>query len=126
MNISWGRCEEFSTKINFTVRSLLLPLKKKVRGFIQKFPDWPSGARTANGTVLCHYVQFYSYFVSQSSEFCRHNTLCCFTTSVHCCFLFRYDSVRKLLDTPSYGTSWALQTTFTVPSLRSNQNLIKR
>jgi hypothetical protein len=25
-----------------------------VRGCIQKFPDWPPGARTANGTVLCH------------------------------------------------------------------------
>jgi hypothetical protein len=23
-------------------------------GFIQKFPDWPPGARTANGTALCH------------------------------------------------------------------------
>jgi len=43
----------------------------------------------------------YRYFVSQSSEFCRHNPLCCFSTSVYCC-LFRYDSVRKLLDTPSY------------------------
>jgi hypothetical protein len=21
---------------------------------IQKFPDWPSGARTANGTAVCH------------------------------------------------------------------------
>jgi hypothetical protein len=20
----------------------------------QKFPDWPPGARTANGTILCH------------------------------------------------------------------------
>jgi hypothetical protein len=40
----------------------------------------------------------YRYFVSQSSEFCRHNTLCCFSTSVYCC-LFRYDSFRKLLDT---------------------------
>jgi len=31
---------------------------------------------------------------SQSSEFCRHNPLCCFSTSVYCCFccccLFRY------------------------------------
>jgi hypothetical protein len=41
-------------------------------------------------------VQLYRYFVSQSSEssqFCRHNTLCCFSTSVyccHCCCLFRY------------------------------------
>jgi len=26
-------------------------------------------------------VQLYRYFVSQSSEFCRHNPLCCFSTS---------------------------------------------
>jgi len=34
----------------------------------------------------------YRYFVSQSSEFCRHNPLCCFPTSVCCRFycLFRY------------------------------------
>jgi len=32
-------------------------------------------------------VQLYRYFVSQSSEFCRHNPLCCFSTSV---CLFRY------------------------------------
>jgi len=25
-----------------------------VRGCIQKFPDWPPGARTANGKALCH------------------------------------------------------------------------
>jgi hypothetical protein len=56
-----------------------------VRGCIQKFPDWPPGARTANGTVLCHYVQLYRYFMSQSSEFCRHDPLCCFSTSVYCC-----------------------------------------
>jgi hypothetical protein len=42
-------------------------------------------------------VQFYRYFVSQYSEFCRHNLLCCFLTSVRCCCcccccccLFRY------------------------------------
>jgi hypothetical protein len=35
-------------------------------------------------------VQLYRYFVSQSSEFCSHNPLCCFTTSVYCCCLFRY------------------------------------
>jgi hypothetical protein len=61
----------------------------RVRGRIQKFPDWPPGARTANSTALCHYVQLYRYFVSQSSEFCRHNPSCCFSTSVYCC-LFRY------------------------------------
>jgi hypothetical protein len=35
-------------------------------------------------------VQLYRYFVSQSSEFCRHNPLCCFSTSVYCYCLFRY------------------------------------
>jgi hypothetical protein len=29
-------------------------LAEHIRGCIQKFPDWPSGARTANGTALCH------------------------------------------------------------------------
>jgi len=32
----------------------------------------------------------YRYFVSQSSEFCRHNPLCCFSTNVYYCCLFRY------------------------------------
>jgi hypothetical protein len=68
---------------------------------IQKFPDWPPEPRIANDTALCHYVQLYRYFVSQSSEFCHHNPLCCFSASVYCC-LFRYDPVRKLLDTPPY------------------------
>jgi hypothetical protein len=45
------------------------PSLMELRRCIQKFPDWPSGARTANGTALCHYVQLYRYFVSQSSEF---------------------------------------------------------
>jgi hypothetical protein len=64
-----------------------------IRGCIQKFPDWPPATRSANGTALCHLVQLYHYFVSQSSEVCRHNTLCCFSTSVYCCccclFLYR-------------------------------------
>jgi hypothetical protein len=25
-----------------------------IRGYIQKFPGWPSGARTASGTALFH------------------------------------------------------------------------
>jgi hypothetical protein len=28
--------------------------------------------------------------MSQSSEFCHHNPLCCFPTSVYCCCSFRY------------------------------------
>jgi hypothetical protein len=55
----------------------LLPITVSIRGRIQKFPDWPPGARTANGTALYHYVQLYRCFVCQSSGFCRHNTLCC-------------------------------------------------
>jgi hypothetical protein len=54
-----------------------------VRGCIQKFPDWPPGARTANCTALCHQVQLYRYFVSQSSKFWSHNCFCCFRTSVY-------------------------------------------
>jgi hypothetical protein len=34
-------------------------------------------------------VYLYRYSVSQYNEFCRHNPLCCFSTSVYCC-LFRY------------------------------------
>jgi hypothetical protein len=61
-----------------------------LRRCIQKFPDWPLGARTANGTALCQQVQLYRYFMSQSSEFCSHNPLCYFSTNVCCCCLFRY------------------------------------
>jgi hypothetical protein len=36
-------------------------------------------------------MQLYRYFVSQSSEFSRHNPLCYFSTSVYCCNrIFRY------------------------------------
>jgi hypothetical protein len=36
-------------------------------------------------------MQLYRYFVSQSSEFCRHNPLRCFSTSVYFCKrIFRY------------------------------------
>jgi hypothetical protein len=52
-----------------------------IRGCNQKFSDWPPGARTASGTALCHLVQLYHYFVSQSSEFCCHNPLYCFSMS---------------------------------------------
>jgi hypothetical protein len=71
-----------------------------IRGCIKKFQDWPPGARTANSTALCHYVQLYRYFVSQYRVFCRHNSLGCFSTSVYCYFVI--GSVRKLVDTPSY------------------------
>jgi len=50
-----------------------------VQGCIQKFPDWPPGTRTV--TALCHWIQLYRYLVSESSKFCHHNPLCCYSTS---------------------------------------------
>jgi hypothetical protein len=47
-----------------------------------------------------------SYFVSQSSEFCRHNPLCCFSTSVYFCKrIFRYR-----LSPETFGYSLVLRT----------------
>jgi hypothetical protein len=48
-------------------------------------------------------VKLYRYFVTQSSEFCRHNPLCCFSTSVFCCCLFRY---RLSPETFGYTFVW--------------------
>jgi hypothetical protein len=111
-------------RINLTV-SLYIPVLL-IRGCIQKFLDWPPGARTANGTALCHKIQLYHYFVSQSSEFCHHNPLCCFWTSVSCCCLFHYVSVWKLLDTSSYPAnsqqSTVLVCTISVTFLHVEQN----
>jgi len=51
----------------------------------------PSGARTASSTALYHYVQLCRCFVSQYSEFCHYNPLCCLSASVYCCkSIFRY------------------------------------
>jgi len=64
--------------------------EQNVKSFIQKFPDWPPGARTANVQLS---ATRYSciYFVSQSSEMCRYNPLSCVSMSVYCCErVFRY------------------------------------
>jgi len=62
------------------------------------------------------------YFVSQSSEFCRHNPLCCFSTSVYCC-LFRYRLSPEtfgytLVPTPTVNSSCCLP-----PPLRENKGI---
>jgi len=73
-----------------------------VRGCIRRFPEWLPGARIANGTALCHWMQLRRYFVNQCSEFCRYKPLYCFSTSVYYCErIFRYRLSLKLLDTPS-------------------------
>jgi hypothetical protein len=97
-------------------------LYRYIRGRIQKFPDWPPGSRSANGTAFCHYVQLYRYFVSESSEFCRHNPLCCFSTSVYCCY-FVVDSVRKLLDTLSYIPVYRLEQVYLLVHIISPYNI---
>jgi hypothetical protein len=62
-----------------------------IQGGILKFPDWPPGARTTNGKVLCHYVQLYRYFVSQSNEFCLHKSFVLLLNEcLFCKRIFRY------------------------------------
>jgi hypothetical protein len=49
---------------------------------------WSENCRWYSSLLLNAVV---SLFVSWSSEFCRHNPLCCFSTSVYCCTrIFRY------------------------------------
>jgi hypothetical protein len=60
--------------------------------------------RFVKAVGTCCWRHLYRYFMSQSSEFCRHNPLCCFSTNVN--FLSVYfviDSVRNLLDISSYA-----------------------
>jgi hypothetical protein len=95
---------------------------------VQKFPDWPPGARTANGIGSLPLGASYCYFVSQSSEFYRHNPLCCFSTSsTKGKRIFPYDSVRELLDSPSYIVSLAVNkliaTQFSYPSVKVKLSL---
>jgi hypothetical protein len=55
-------CREFAFQALMWV-SLLIPALERgrvgeftvvIRGCIQKFPEWPPGVRTVNGTALCH------------------------------------------------------------------------
>jgi hypothetical protein len=36
------------------VPTVVIKYFHNVQEHIQKFPDWPPGTRTANGTALCH------------------------------------------------------------------------
>jgi hypothetical protein len=52
------------------------------------FSGLAAWSENCDDTALC---QLYRCFVSQSSRFCLHNTLCCFSTSAYCCYcLFHY------------------------------------
>jgi hypothetical protein len=76
-------------------------------------------------------VELCRYFVSQSSEFCRHNTLCCFSTSVYCCkstFLYRLNPetfwIHPLIAPRFFelGTGWRWVVSFMPWSLYSQGN----
>jgi hypothetical protein len=85
-------------------------------------------------------VQLCRYFVSQSSEFCRHNPLCCcFSTSVYCFCLFHYRlspetfgytfvqlttrlrTDAKILFTTSSGVQWGGVIIYTIRWLVSSR-----
>jgi hypothetical protein len=78
--LNWAKLKEMALNVTRTTLQCSQDIDV-IRECIQKFPDWAP----ANGTTLCHYVQLYRYFVSQSSEFCLHNPLCYFSTSACCC-----------------------------------------
>jgi hypothetical protein len=54
-------------------------------------------------------MQLYRYFVSQSSEFCRHNP-----GFIVIVIYFVIDSVRKLLDTPLYSLATIHNDTYNI------------
>jgi hypothetical protein len=74
-----------------------------IRGCIKKFPDWPPGARTANGTAFCH--ASWSIAILWVSLLSFAAIALCVASQrmfIFCKRIFHYDSVRKLLDTASY------------------------
>jgi hypothetical protein len=74
-----------------------------IRGCIQNFPDWPSGARTVNGTALCHWVCCFAIlWVSIVSFVAITLRVASQRVFIFISVYFVIDSVRKLLDTPSY------------------------
>jgi hypothetical protein len=49
--LSWSRNSSLFMKPDGPLQCWL---SRDLRGCIEKFPDWPPGARTAKGTALCH------------------------------------------------------------------------
>jgi hypothetical protein len=80
-----------------------LRITKEIRGCIQKFPYWPPGARTANGTGLCHRRSCIAILWVSLVSFIA--IILCVVSQrliLRVNLYFVIDSVRKLLDTPSY------------------------
>jgi hypothetical protein len=70
---------------------------------------YPKVAGLAAWSEDCKWYSSLPLSAVVSHEFCVHNHLCCFSTTVYCCYcLFHYDSVRKLLVPPSYKSKMTL------------------
>jgi len=76
---------------------------------------------TANGRALCHYVQFYRYFVSHSSEFYHHNPSYCFSTSVYCCCCCCCCWFRYWLSPETFGYTLAQSRFMSVPRIQFHE-----
>jgi hypothetical protein len=78
--------------------------RRYIRGYIQKFPDWSPGARTANGTALsdtrCSCIAI--LWVSLVSFAAITLRIISQQVFIVVRVYFVIDSVRKFLDTPSY------------------------
>jgi hypothetical protein len=68
-----------------------------------------------------------SLFMSQSREFCRHNPLCCFSTSgcccCCCCCLFRYSLTLWSIRSPIQWVPGALSLWIKRPEREANHSL---
>jgi hypothetical protein len=84
-------------------RKITSPWYAHIRECIQKFPDWAPGARTANGIALLNYVSCIAILWVSLASF-PAITICVASQRVliFVSLYFVIDSVRKLLDTPSY------------------------
>jgi len=67
-------------------------------------------------------MQLYRYFVSQSSEFCRHNPFCCFSTSVYCCCYFVMTQSRNFWIYPRICSLFVFQWSFSTGIFPSKFN----
>jgi hypothetical protein len=102
-NLIWAR--DICYRDNFTITRLLglgdysTRVYPKVSGLAARSVNCKRNSSLPLGAVV-------SLFCNQSSEFCYHKPLCCFSTSACCCCCcccyFVIDSVRKVLDTPSH------------------------
>jgi hypothetical protein len=98
---AWSYTSTPPTRIHGVVLHLCLTVRffwKRTTRMYPKFSGLAAWSENCKWYSSLPLGAVYRYFVSQSSEFCRHNPLCSFLTSVYCYFVIDWD--RKLLDTP--------------------------